>query len=167
MTCGTCSKPVNPGRTYCSRRCAAFANLTPKGGIYVAKDGRAYVSLRGKRKQLYSRCLMEAHWQRTLAYEEVVHHINGDPADDRLENLAVVSRREHLAIHRSECRKHRKLSDADLQVIFSSSLGPTALAREFGVSPALICLYRKKHSDEMRAGVEQRPGQTFGSARAA
>jgi hypothetical protein len=42
---------------------------------------------------------MEAHLGRELQPDEVVHHINGDSTDDRLENLQVLSRSEHTAIH--------------------------------------------------------------------
>lgn len=34
-----------------------------------------------------------------LAPEDVVHHINGDPQDNRPENLEVVSRAEHMKLH--------------------------------------------------------------------
>jgi hypothetical protein len=44
---------------------------------------------------------MEAELRRPLTSEELVHHINDDPTDDRLENLQVVSRAEHLTMHRT------------------------------------------------------------------
>lgn len=141
MTCRRCGGSVAPERVFCSRRCAALWASPPKG-VWVGADGRAWVSLR-RGKQLYSRCLMEGHLGRHLAYEEVVHHVNGDPTDDRLENLVVISRKEHAAIHRDVLRRPRKLTDDQMQEILESSDTGRALAARFGVSPASICLYRK------------------------
>lgn len=42
---------------------------------------------------------METHLNRYLRKEEIVHHINGIPADDRVENLLIMSRGEHTRIH--------------------------------------------------------------------
>lgn len=46
------------------------------------------------------RHVMEQHLGRKLRKDELVHHINEDRADNRLENLQVVSRSEHTKIHR-------------------------------------------------------------------
>lgn len=46
------------------------------------------------------RKLAEEKLGRKLIRGEVVHHINGDHSDNRMENLAVMMAREHARLHR-------------------------------------------------------------------
>ena len=46
------------------------------------------------------RKIMEDHLGRKLRRDEHVHHINGDKRDNRLENLVVLSPKEHMRIHK-------------------------------------------------------------------
>lgn len=64
-----------------------------QGGYYRPK---VYVE---GRQVLVSRLTMERHLCRTLGSEEIVHHINGNPKDNRLSNLQIVTRAEHKSIH--------------------------------------------------------------------
>ena len=45
------------------------------------------------------RLIMSEHLKRPLLSSEIVHHINGNGLDNRLENLAIVSRKIHNNIH--------------------------------------------------------------------
>lgn len=48
---------------------------------------------------LLHRHIMEEHLGRKLSYNEVVHHINGNKRDNRIENLMVMTRAEHSRLH--------------------------------------------------------------------
>jgi hypothetical protein len=43
---------------------------------------------------------MEQHLGRKLLPTEHVHHKNGDPLDNRLENLEVLGSKEHMILHK-------------------------------------------------------------------
>ncbi len=45
------------------------------------------------------RSIMEKKIGRSLNRYEVVHHLNGNHDDNRIENLVVVSRAEHARLH--------------------------------------------------------------------
>lgn len=50
--------------------------------------------------------VMEKHLGRSLVKGEHVHHINGNPIDNRIENLEVVSNKEHMKEHHYLTRKN-------------------------------------------------------------
>jgi hypothetical protein len=70
-----------------------------KGGRYLNPDG--YISrLVGTRiRQLEHRFIMEQHLNRKLNPNESVHHINGIRSDNRIENLIILTKREHGSLH--------------------------------------------------------------------
>jgi hypothetical protein len=72
-----------------------------KGGAYISQDGylQRLVSSNPKKYYPSHRLLMENHLGRPLTNDEVVHHINGNKLDNRIENLAAMTNGEHVAIH--------------------------------------------------------------------
>lgn len=71
------------------------------------KNGRGYMAVilpehpkaDSKGRVTYHRVLMENQLGRLLLEDEVVHHKNGDPTDNRIENLEVLLRSEHGQHH--------------------------------------------------------------------
>ena len=105
---------------YCSQSCARKATVgqqdlshlvqyrftkgqTPQNYIGRTKHSSGYiVRTGGKKIQLEHRMLVEQFLGRSLTRHEIVHHVNGDKEDNRLENLRIMSQREHVMLHQRE-----------------------------------------------------------------
>lgn len=87
-----------------------------KGGRMITNKGASYVYIyapnhpnkTANNNILEHRFVMEQHLKRYLTPEEIVHHINHIKNDNRIENLALVSKAEHAHIHFDEIVPTRK-----------------------------------------------------------
>ena len=107
-SCGYCKKKyivtyADRDRKYCSLSCyhknnRRENNSSWKGGL-VLQQGYVMLKLPSGVYKKRARIIMEEFLNRKLFSHDIVHHINGDKADDRIENLQLMTRKEHINLH--------------------------------------------------------------------
>lgn len=76
------------------------------------------------------RNIMQQHLGRLLDIKEVVHHINGDTFDNRLENLEVMSSGKHARLHAAKLNIAQVRRIKEYLII---GIRQCELAQQFGV----------------------------------
>lgn len=75
--------------------------------IYKCKDGRMRVYIKDSQKVIsYPKYVMEKYLGRNLKDNEQVHHKDGNPLNNDIDNLEVLTFEEHLNVHADENRKY-------------------------------------------------------------
>lgn len=78
-------------------------------------NGYFRLTVGGNSGRLLHVVVMEEQLGRRLNKDEVVHHINGDRRDNRIENLKLMSRAEHSRLHAKERQEKGQCYDISLQ----------------------------------------------------
>lgn len=117
LTCGN-EFPRSPSvvalgqAKHCSTACYAITQRertgtsSPlwKGGRSLGVTGYIRLNRKDGNHVFEHRAIMENHLGRRLRTDEQVHHINGDRADNRVENLVVMPKADHEALHAEQRR---------------------------------------------------------------
>lgn len=72
-----------------------------KGNGYINSHGYKIICLNNKEIPEH-RILMEKYLGRKLTNKEHIHHINGNRNDNRIENMMILTHREHMRLHYPE-----------------------------------------------------------------
>jgi len=109
-------------------------------GYIMVRKGVISRNSKGARYKLKHRVVMEEFLGRPLLRSEVVHHINHNKADNRIENLELTNQSEH-------CRKHFiKLTEKQVLEIRKSNLPQKELAVIYNINERTISQIKNGHS---------------------
>lgn len=81
--------------------------MTEIANVYMHKNGRLMAYIKDTQQVVsYPRVIMENYLGRKLEDYEEVHHKDGNPLNNNIDNLEVLTKEEHLRIHSKDKRKY-------------------------------------------------------------
>lgn len=114
----------------------------PAGYVLESCQSHPRASRRGF--VLQHRLVMEEHLHRFLTEEEVVHHLNQDRADNRLENLQLMLLGEHQRHHGRT--RPRKWNDPEtIETVRLAAEDPSISIASLGLSPITVASICRRH----------------------
>ena len=120
---------------YISEECKGEKNIRwNKIGQHQRTDGRWLIRINGV-WLLRDRAVVEAKIGRKLTKSEIIHHLNGNKEDDRIENLKITNRAKHRIMHPSV--KNKPLYNFDKNYLKErlKTISRNKLAKELGCNP--------------------------------
>ena len=141
--CIRCDKVFKPNRgkqRYCTRACSALgfrgSNHPRYKGGHIRPDGYHIIQVNGKR-MLSHRHIMEQHLGRHLEKSEVVHHRDGNPSNNMLDNLVLTKNQsEHVKSHCKHFRSDTHKQCSKCKIIKPRSEFTPAIQRNPGDDPS-------------------------------
>ena len=123
--------------------------MTDAGYILLRKRGHPNADCNGRIPE--HRFLMSEYLGRPLLKSEIVHHLNGQRDDNRLENLVLLSKSDHQRLHETGTDRKERMATAAKKVrdLCGVGMSQAEMGRNLGVSRQYIhILMRRMKADQ-------------------
>lgn len=121
--CDNCGKELNlipalmkKKHHFCDKKCKGEYTTKTKTGVLrndgiCEHSGYTFIYQSKKHYRGQHRLVMEQYLGRPLRSDEIVHHKDGNKRNNDISNLEIVTRAEHINIHRTELHKARGIAE--------------------------------------------------------